>query len=107
MSAPFVAGLRTRRGVITLARPGEETIAIRVQLPDVWDVVRLDVSPRESVLGVKRAALAELEPTGDPANYVIKLRGFEVLDEQLSVRDAGAVNGSIFLLAFRRRRPVR
>jgi hypothetical protein len=107
MTAPFVAGLRARRGAIRLARPGEETIALRVQLPDVWDVVRLDVSSRESVFAVKRAALAELEPNGDPASYVIKLRGFEVLDEQLSVRDAGAVNGSIFLLAFRRRRPVR
>ncbi|HJR63925.1 MAG TPA: hypothetical protein VJ803_09485 [Gemmatimonadaceae bacterium] len=107
MSAPFVAGLRTRRGVIRLVRPGDETITIRVQLPDVWDVVRLDVSPHESVLAVKRAALAEFEPNGDPASYVIKLRGFEVLDEQLTVRDAGAVNGSIFLLAFRRRRPVR
>ncbi|HJU66371.1 MAG TPA: hypothetical protein VJ596_11865 [Gemmatimonadaceae bacterium] len=107
MSASFVAGLRSRREVLRLARPGEETISIRVQLPDVWDVVRLEVSPNEPVLSVKRAALAALEPAADPASYVIKLRGFEVLDEQLSVHDAGAVNGSIFLLAFRRRRPVR
>ena len=60
-----------------------------------------------SVSEVKRAALNALSPEDDAADYVIKLRGFEVLDENVTLADAGARNGSIFLLTHRRRRPVR
>jgi hypothetical protein len=48
-----------------------------------------------------------VSPDEDASEYVIKLRGFEVLDENVSLADAGARNGSIFLLTHRRRRPVR
>ena len=41
----------------------------------------------------------------DPADR--KLRGWEVLDEGASLADAGATDGSIFLLTHRRRRPVK
>jgi hypothetical protein len=34
-------------------------------------------------------------------------RGWEVLDEGQSIADVGALDGSIFLLTNRRRRPVR
>jgi hypothetical protein len=40
-------------------------------------------------------------------DYVMKLAGWEVLDENLSLSAAGARSGSIFLLTSRRRRPVR
>jgi hypothetical protein len=80
---------------------------VRVEVPEVWDVVRIDAPPSEPVLAVKVAALAALEPRGDQAAYVIKLRGFEVLDESLSLAACGAIDGSIFLLTHRRRRPVR
>jgi hypothetical protein len=60
------------------------------------------------VLSVKIAALRSLYPDVDhPDNWVIKLGGFEVLDESASLAEAGAVDGSIFLLTGRRRRPVR
>ena len=39
--------------------------------------------------------------------FVVKLNGFEVLDENVSVADSGATNGSTFLVSYRRRRPVR
>ena len=39
--------------------------------------------------------------------FVLKLRGWEVLDERSSLKDAGVVDGSILLLAYRRRRAVR
>jgi hypothetical protein len=42
-----------------------------------------------------------------PEEFVMKLRGWEVLDESASLTDAGAIDGSIFLLTYRRRRPVR
>ncbi|MGH7720858.1 MAG: hypothetical protein ACREON_18685 [Gemmatimonadaceae bacterium] len=107
MTAPFVSSLRSRREPLRLAAPSGETISIRVQMPELWDVVRVEVGPGEPVSSVKRAVLAELDPRAREADYVMKLRGFEVLDEQAALREAGAVNGSIFLLESRRRRPVR
>lgn len=107
MTVPFVANLRSRREIIRLGAPDAPAISIRVEVPEVWDVVRIDTPPTESVRAVKIAALAALDPRGDQRDFVIKLRGFEVLDEHLSVADAGAIDGSIFLLTHRRRRPVR
>ena len=106
--APFVATLRTGKRAIDLSRSGEPAITVRVELADLWDAVRIAVSANEPVVSVKRAAL-EAMGAGDEAaeDFVIKLRGWEVLDEGASLADAGAVNGSIFLLAHRRRRPVR
>jgi hypothetical protein len=37
----------------------------------------------------------------------MKLRGLEVLDEGRTLAESGAIDGSIFLLSHRRRRPVR
>jgi hypothetical protein len=53
------------------------------------------------------AALDALFPGEAPDAFVMKLRGFEVLDESESLTKVGAVDGSIFLLTYRRRRPVR
>jgi hypothetical protein len=108
MTTPFVASLRTRREMVRLGAADAPTITIRVQLAEAWDAVRIDAPPSEPVLAVKVAALAALGPeTEFHEDYVMKLRGFEVLDEQASLSEVGASNGSIFLLAFRRRRPVR
>lgn len=82
---------------------------VRVQLPEVWDAVRLEIPPTASVMTLKREALAQLaaEDAGDPEAFVTKLNGVEVLDEDVSIADAGAKNGSTFLITYRRRRPVR
>ncbi|HTR78456.1 MAG TPA: hypothetical protein VMH39_10110 [Gemmatimonadaceae bacterium] len=107
MSASFVSGLRARSQTIVLAE-GEETIAIRVEMPEVWDAVRVVVFPRERVLTVKEKALAALYPEADtPGDFVLKLAGWEILDESVSLADAGVVDDSILLLTFRRRRAVR
>jgi len=87
-ATPFVAQLRARPEAIRLGTAGDPVITVRVQVPEVWDTVRIDAPPDTSVL-------------------VLKLRGFEVLDEAASLSAAGAVNGSTFLVTFRRRRPVR
>ena len=116
--APFVTGLRSRTGTIDISRAGESSITIRVEMPDIWDVVRVKVSPNEPVVTVKRAALdafgldgqlvlRSASDEGMPEEFVMKLRGWEVLDESASLTDAGAIDGSIFLLTYRRRRPVR
>ncbi len=78
-----------------------------MEVPERWDVALLSAAPTTSVIEVKRAALGQVLPEADPSEFVIKLRGFEVLDENVSLVDAGARDGSIFLMTYRRRRPVR
>lgn len=107
MTAGFAVSLRSRPEVIRLVPDGERPIALRVQLQELWDVMRVDASPRQAVQDVKRAVLSAFMPTADPEQYVMKLRGFEVLDELQTLADAGVRDGSIFLLMHRRRRPVR
>jgi len=85
--APFVTALRARNGTIDLARAGEPSITIRVEMPEVWDVVRVSVSPTATVAVVKRAALDGLGVVASlPDEFVMKLRGCEVLDESATVR---------------------
>ena len=108
MTVPFVAQLRARPGVVRLGVDGEPHITVRVQLLEAWDAVRVETPSTERVGAVKVQALAALQPNGDPPDaFVLKLNGFEVLDENVSVADSGAKNGSTFLLTYRRRRPVR
>jgi hypothetical protein len=108
VTAPFVAELRSRPGVLRLGAADSNHITLRVQMPEVWDVVRIETPPTESVSAVKAEALAALFPEGEALHaFVMKLNGFEVLDENVAIADTGAKNGSTFLLTYRRRRPVR
>lgn len=110
MTTPFVAGLRSRKTTIQLSPAGAGAITIRVEMPEVWDVVRIVVAPSEPVLAVKVRALQALYPEAGASlhsDFVVKLRGWEILDEAASLTDAGVIDGSILLLTFRRRRPVR
>ena len=108
MSANLVNSVRARPRSIRLGATDGSAITVRVELPEVWDTVRVEASPGTSVAELKSAALAALSPQVQfPEDMVIKIRGFEVLDENASLHDVGAVNGSIFLLTYRRRRPVR
>jgi hypothetical protein len=106
-ATPFVAQLRARPEVIRLGTASEPIITVRVQVPEVWDTVRIDAPPDTSVLTLKQRALETLMPGSEAAAYVTKLRGFEVLDETLSLSSAGVANGSTLLVTSRRRRPVR
>jgi hypothetical protein len=105
---PFVAQLRAGGQTIQMAPEGTEAITIRVEMPDVWSVVRIVVPPGEPVLQVKVRALDALFPQAEMhEDFVFKLRGWEILNESVSLNDAGVENGSILLLTHRRRRPVR
>jgi hypothetical protein len=105
---PFVASLRSRPGTITLGDPSRPAITLRVEMPEVWDTVRIQAPADEPVSVVKERALSALYPDGPPeGDFVLKLNGYEVLDESASLAETGALNGSTFLLTFRRRRPVR
>lgn len=103
-----VAMLRSAREVLSLGgeRPGAFTV--RVQMPEAYDTVAVRCASDLPVIALKQGALDHFEIRGHAADeFVLKLRGFEVLDEQESLSDAGAREGSTFLLAYRRRRPVR
>lgn len=108
MTTPFVAQLRSRGDALQVGTPGANAITVRVEMPEVWDTVKAVVAPDESVLTLKTRALDALYPMGClPGEFVLKLRGWEVLDEHATIAEAGAVDGSIFLLTHRRRRAVR
>ncbi|GAC1516295.1 MAG: hypothetical protein NVS1B4_10560 [Gemmatimonadaceae bacterium] len=108
MSDNFASTLRVRSGTIRLARPDAPVVTVRVEMPEVWDTVRVAAEPAQSIAAVKVAALAALFPVREPPEaFVLKRDGFEVLDESVTLAEAGVVDGSIFLLTYRRRRPVR
>jgi hypothetical protein len=59
------------------------------------------------VKSLKKLALQELYPdVRADDEYVVKLNGFEILDENVPLSSTGAKNGSTFLITDRRRRPV-
>jgi hypothetical protein len=108
MTVPFVTNLRSRPSTIQLAPQGVDAITIRVEMPEVWDVVAIVVAPTEPVVTVKVAALEALYPEAQlHTDFIVKLRGWEILDEAASLADAGVIDGSILLMTYRRRRPVR
>lgn len=103
-----VADLRARPGVLALAADAPGAITVRVQMPELWDTIAVRCAADTSVLALKRAALDAFgQLHHSPVDFVMKLRGFEVLDEQAPVTVAGAREGSTFLLTYRHRRPVR
>ncbi|HUQ20329.1 MAG TPA: hypothetical protein VM099_12015 [Gemmatimonadaceae bacterium] len=105
---PFVTSLRNNGEVIVLEAGSEPVLHLRVQVIDLWDSIRVDAPASEPVISVKRAALDALYPDGvDADGYVVRLHGFEILDESASLAAAGVRNGSILLLVNRRRQPVR
>ena len=81
---------------------------LRVQLLERWDRKTFDVNPETPVTTLKRDALLAFGLTDAiPSDYVVKLRGWQVLSEQGSIADSGARDGSTYLISYRRRRAVR
>ena len=107
MSAPFVAQLRTNRPPLELVQPGAGALTLRVEASDIWDTVRVTVAPTTAVAELKQRVVQLFFRDEGTGAFVLKFRGWEMLDETASVKDAGLVDGSIVLLAYRRRRPVR
>jgi hypothetical protein len=103
-----VSDLRARPGLLALGADAADAITVRVQMPELWDTIAVRCAADTSVLALKRAALDAFgQHHHPPVDFVVKLRGFEVLDEQAPVTVAGAREGSTFLLTYRHRRPVR
>ncbi len=109
MSDTFVNSLRARPGVISVGQSGAGAVVrFRVEIPEVWDVVRVDARSSDSVRTAKMYALSALIPDAlFPDDFSVKLNGSEIFDESVSLLDAGVIDGSTLLVAHRRRRPVR
>lgn len=109
MTPRFVTTLRARPTPICLAPEGTSGVwTMRVQVAEAWDAVRVQLLPNTRVADLKRAAMDELMPDVDALDgYVVKLGGFEVANEGVTVEASGATDGSTFLIIARRRRPVR
>ena len=109
MSGGVVSTLRSRPNLVRLGTDGDASDAVvRAQVPEVWDAVRIQAPRSATILEVKRRALTELVPDeADPEAYVVKVRGFEVLDETQTLEAAGVRDGSTLLITSRRRRPVK
>lgn len=82
-------------------------LPLRVMVLDVWDQFDLDVEPAATVDEFKHEALARARVPGDPDAYVVKFRGYELLDGTRSLADAGVVPHASLIVLARRRRPVR
>ena len=106
---PFVTSLRARPGAVWLAATNASTVwTVRVQSAEAWDAVRVEVEPGTRLRDVKRAAMAALMPDVVALDeYVVKLRGIELFDEDASMQSAGVMDGSTLLVMSRRRQPLR
>jgi hypothetical protein len=70
--------------------------------------VRVTAGQDTTVSELKQKVIAALLPNADfTDDFVLKLHGWEMLDHSSTLGDSGVVNGSILLLARRRRRMVR
>jgi len=80
---------------------------LRAQVLEAWDAIRIEADPSATVRSLKELALRELYPGENlSADFVVKLNGFEVLDEGAPLSATEARDGSTFLITDRRRRPV-
>jgi hypothetical protein len=108
MSVPFVSELRTSDDVVVIGGGDGQVLHLRAQAAELWDALRIDAPESATVASVKSAALEKFFPDGvSEAEFVAKLRGFEILDENESLAASGVRNGSTLLLSRRRRRPVK
>ena len=105
-SVPFVSGLRTHGEPLRLGSATAEPLHLRAQVLEAWDAIRVDADPSASVKSLKQLALRTLYPQANEEDYVVKLHGWEMLDENAPISSTKARNGSIFLISDRRRRPV-
>ena len=104
---PFVSGLRVQGGPLKLGSGSGPVLHLRAQVLEAWDAIRIDADPTASVKSLKQLALKELYPdVRHDDEFMVKLHGWEILDENAPISSTAARNGSIFLITDRRRRPV-
>jgi hypothetical protein len=106
-ATPFVTGLRVQGTPFKLGSNNGKVLHLRAQVLEAWDAIRVDADPSASVRSLKELAIKELYPDARSADeYVVKLHGWEILDESAPISSTDARSGSTFLITDRRRRPV-
>lgn len=80
---------------------------LRVTVLDAWDELPLPRRADQTLADLKRAALVAARIPDDPAAFVLKFRGAELLDERRTVADAGLPDNAALIVLRRRRRAVR
>ena len=83
------------------------TLPVRVKLTDVWDEFRLELPSDTPLSQVKQQVLDLGRVPADPANYLIKYRGAQLIDEAKSLADLGVVKNAALIMLPRRRQPVK
>ncbi len=85
-AAPFTGALRARPATIRMGASDDRTITIRVEMPEVWDAVRLAAPASTTLEAVKIRALDALFPQAQyHEDFVAKLHGWELLNEHESL----------------------
>lgn len=82
-------------------------LRLRIWVPDVWDVVDLEVAPDEPLSRIKAAALRQA--IGEDVamdEYEVKYRGARV-DDSRTPQDLALPDGAPLIVLPARRRPVR
>lgn len=81
--------------------------AVRVMVHDVWDEVSLPMADGLTFAQLKAQALGAAKVTRPAHEYVLKLRGVEILDETQTLAAAKVPPNAPFIVLAARRRPVR
>ncbi len=85
---------------------GADTIPVRIMVYEAWDEVRLEFPATTSVADAKRRALELTHVDQPPDIFEVKYLGALILDESISLRDAGIVPNAGLIVLRSRRRPV-
>lgn len=84
-------------------------MVVRVWVPDVWDVVDLDVTPEQTFSQVKKEALLRALGRGQRAaaeHFVIKYRGGLITDETRTLGELQVPDHAPMIVLPSKRRPV-
>jgi len=80
---------------------------LSVFVHEMWDRLEFPFDPVQPVGELKRLALEQARVEEDPAAFLVKVRGAPVLDESLTLEEAGAVPGGSIITLRRDRTAVR
>jgi hypothetical protein len=84
-----------------------DTMPVRIMVHDAWDEVELDFAATRSIAEAKQRALELTHVDQPPDLFEVKYRGASILDESISLHDAGVVPNAGLIVLRRRRSPVR
>jgi hypothetical protein len=84
-------------------------MVVRVWVPDVWDVVDLEVTPDHTFAQIKAEALERAVGKGrraDPGNFLVKYRGALITDEDQTLAALQVPDHAPMIILPAKRRPV-